>query len=257
MVKPKIIIVTQARVGSTRFPEKILKTIGDKSLLSIHLQRLKKSILADKIIVATTFEEKSYLIKDIAIKEGVDVFQGSTYDVLDRFYQAVKNENAQYIVRVTSDCPLIDAQVIDEVLEVLIHSNYDYLATGLIPSFPDGISIEAFTFASLEKAHNEAELQSEREHVTPYIWKNSTLKGGNLFKSFNYSFLKDYSNYRLTVDTVEDFQVIEFLITNVGLENNWIDYVNYLMNHKEILEINSKYKRNEGYIKSINNDFKI
>ena len=253
----KILAITQARYSASRLPAKVLKEINGKTLLDIHLQRIKKSKLISDIMVATTNENESVLIVDIAKRNNVLYYKGSLNDVLERFYLAAKTYNPEFVVRLTSDCPLIDAKVIDEVLNVLINSDYDYVATGLIPSYPDGISIEAFTFSSLEKAYNEAELQSEREHVTPYIWKNSTVKGGNLFKSFNLSYAKDYSNYRLTVDTIEDFQLMESLIKNVGMEKDWLDYIDFLNQNQEIFNINSKYKRNEGYTKSLNNDKKI
>ncbi|HUH73455.1 MAG TPA: glycosyltransferase family protein [Chitinophagales bacterium] len=252
-----IIAITQARIGSTRLPAKILKEINGKSLLDYHLQRIKKSKLISNTIVATTDEEESDIIVEIANRNQALSYKGSLNNVLERFYKAAESQNPDYIVRLTSDCPLIDAKVIDEALEIIINNDYDYVATGLIPSYPDGISIEVFSFSALQKAYFEAELQSEREHVTPYIWKNSTTKGGSLFKSFNLKNTIDYSRYRLTVDTIEDFQLIELLINEVGADNDWMDYINYLEKNSSAFEINNKYLRNEGYTQSLNNEKNI
>lgn len=253
MVRSKIIIVTQARIGSTRFPEKILQLIGDETLLSIHLKRLKKSKLADKIIVATTFEEKSYLINNIANSEGIDVFQGSTYDVLDRFYQAVKNENAKLIVRVTSDCPLIDATLIDKVISMVVENNLDYGSNTLIEDFPDGQDVEVFKFSALEKAWKESKLPSEREHVTPYIRNNSTFFKKNIFISDNLNAPKNMNHLRMTVDEPVDLGAIKVMVSKIGINASWEEYTAIMENSPELFK-NQKIIRNEGYLKSINNE---
>jgi len=253
MVKPKIIIVTQARIGSTRFPEKILQTIEDNTLLSIHLRRLKKSTLANKIIVATTFEEKSYLIKDIAIKEGAFVFQGSINDVLDRFYQAVKKENAQYIVRVTSDCPLIDASIVDQVINMVIEKNLDYGSNTLIEDFPDGQDVEVIKFDALEKAWKESKLTSEREHVTPYIRNNSTFFNKSLFRSDNFDAPVSMNHIRMTVDEPVDLEAIRILVNELGINASWEKYASYIENNTRLFK-NQNITRNEGYLNSINKE---
>lgn len=253
MVNKKIIIVTQARVGSSRFPEKVLQPLGKGTLLSTHLNRLKQSKIASKIIVATTFEEKSSEIIRIAKELDIEVYQGSTNDVLDRFYNAVKDMNADYIVRVTSDCPLIDAQLIDKVILFAIQNNLDYAANVFNVPYPDGQDIEVFKFSILEKAWHEATLSSDREHVTPYIWKNSTIKGGNLFKSGNYDAPANYNHIRMTVDEPEDLNTIKILLENLGDEETWNVYTDFLINNLNLFK-NQQIKRNEGYVKSLNND---
>ncbi len=252
----KVLAITQARYGSSRLPAKILKTVNGITLLDMHLQRICKAKRVNHIIVATTNEENSDKITEIAERNGVNYYKGSLNDVLERFYFAAKEFEPDYIIRLTSDCPLVDPEVIDSVVEVISKGEYDYIGTGLNPTFPDGISIEAFTFKALETAYNEANLNSEREHVTSYIWKNSTVKGGTIFKSYNYSNDKDYSAYRLTVDTQEDFDLIKALVEKIGHEKGWLDYVNCLIDNPDLFKLNSKYKRNEGYTKSIKNDKK-
>jgi spore coat polysaccharide biosynthesis protein SpsF (cytidylyltransferase family) len=250
----KILAITQVRYGSTRLPAKVLKTVGGKTLLEIHLERILQSKRITKLIVATTNEDGIEHIIDIVKKKNVDFFQGSIDDVLSRFYHAAKPEFPDYIVRITSDCPLVDPVIIDKVIDECVTSDFDYVSNTMNPTYPDGIDVEVFRFSALEQAFNEASLKSDREHVTPYIWRNSSYKGGSIFKSNNIENSIDYSSYRITVDTDEDFQVIKYLIDNLGISKSWIEYVNFLDENKKIKNINQQYKRNEGYTKSLLND---
>lgn len=250
----KILAITQARIGSTRLPEKVLKKINSKTLLEIHLNRILQSKLINKLKVATTTEPDTYKIVAIADKLGIESFCGSIDDVLERFYLAALPENPDYVVRLTSDCPLIDSVEIDRVINECVSSGCDYASNTLEPTFPDGVDVEVFKFFALEKAYKEAVLKSDREHVTPYIWRNSSVKGGNTFKSFNVKNPEDFSEYRLTVDTPDDFNLIKKLIIKLGDDKKWQDYVGYLEQNPELLNINSKYERNEGYKKSLQKD---
>lgn len=250
----KVLAITQARYGSTRLPAKILKEVNGMTLLEIHLRRILQSKLISKLKVATTIEEGVEHIIDVVNKVGVDYYQGSVNDVLDRFYQTAITENTDYVVRVTSDCPLIDPEIIDKVIKTCIDTQSDYASNILEPSFPDGMDVEVFKFTALQKAWEEASLKSEREHVTPYIWKNSTVKGGNLFKSINVANDVDWSKERITVDTPDDFLVVKDLIEQEGIKKSCRDYVTYLISHQNIKAINQHYSRNEGYDKSIMND---
>ena len=249
-----IIAVTQARYGSTRLPAKVLKEVNGKTLLQIHLERILKSELISSLVVATTDEDGSSAIIDIANRIGLRSYKGSINDVLERFYFAVKDEAPDYVVRVTSDCPLIDPIVIDAVVKCCLDTNADYVSNTLNPTFPDGVDVEIFKFSALQKAYFNATLKSDREHVTPYIWRNSTVKGGEIFTSVNYANGEDLSKYRITVDTQEDFEVIASLIKELGTDKTWLEYINYLEMHPEIKELNSNHTRNEGYAKSLLND---
>jgi spore coat polysaccharide biosynthesis protein SpsF len=250
----KILGITQARVGSTRLPGKIFKQIYGQSLLEIHLQRILKSKLLSSLKIATTFEDGVEQILVIANDLNVAIFQGSTDDVLDRFYHAAESELPDYVVRFTSDCPLIDAEIVDSVIQHAISHEYDYVSNTLLATYPDGLDVEVFKYSALVDAFKNATLKSEREHVTPYIWKNSTSYGGNLFTSDSVQHSEDLSDIRITVDTEEDFKVIEKLITKLGNECSWLDYVDLLKKNAEISEINRTFSRNEGYQKSINED---
>ncbi|MGP1537413.1 cytidylyltransferase domain-containing protein [Bacteroides heparinolyticus] len=253
----KVLAITQARYGSTRLPAKILKEVNGVTLLEIHLRRILQSKMITKLKVATTDEEGSKFIIDICNKVGVEYHQGSVNDVLDRFYQTASPENPDYVVRVTSDCPLIDPDIIDQVIKTCIDGGYDYASNTLIPTYPDGMDVEVFKFSALEKAWKEAKLLSEHEHVTPYIKNNSTVMGGTLFKSFNVVNDVDLNELRITVDEQRDFEVIKALIEEVGIDKHCADYVAYLDAHKEVKDINSSIIRNEGYAKSLANDKEI
>lgn len=250
----KIIAVTQARYGSTRLPAKILKEINGVTLLQTHLERIKKSKMISALKVATTVEEGAEKIIEIANKSGVDTYQGSINDVLDRFYQTVKNDNPDYVVRLTSDCPLIDSEIIDKIINLAIESGADYVSNTLDVTYPDGMDCECFKFSALEKAWKEATLKSDREHVTPYIWRNSTCKGGQLFTSKCLKNPIDWSDIRITVDTPEDFLVIKTVLQELGPNRSCEDYVTYIRNNEEVSNINASYKRNEGYEESIKKD---
>lgn len=253
----KILAITQARYGSTRLPAKILKEVNGQTLLEIHLRRILQSKTISKLKIATTDEEGSKYIVDVANKVGVEYFKGSVDDVLSRFYGTAEPEKPDYVIRLTSDCPLIDPNIIDAVVNYAIeHPEYDYVSTDSA-SFPDGLDTEVMKFSAIEKAYNEANLKSEREHVTPYIWKNGTFNGGKIFKTYRIPNPKGNFNaddYRITIDEPEDFEVIKHLIENLGIDKDWKSYIDYLLKHKDIYAINSKFSNNEGYAKSIAND---
>ncbi len=173
---------------------------------------------------------------------------------MERFYFAAKVEQPDYVVRLTSDCPLIDAEVIDKVISSCLESGSDYASNTLLPTYPDGVDVEVFKFSALENAYNNAELKSDREHVTPYIWRNSTFKGQILFKSINIDNKVDLSKHRITVDTIEDFLLIKALIEKLGNDKSFTVYIDYLDKHTELKEINNQHARNEGYDKSLLND---
>lgn len=250
----KVVVVTQARLGSTRLPQKVIKEIKGKTLLQIHIDRIKQATFVNDIIVATTDNTEDNIICELSSKMNVKCFRGSVNDVLDRFYQSVKSEKPDYIVRLTSDCPLIDPILLDEVIQTAILKKVDYYANVIEELYPDGQDIEIFTFDALEKAWNDATLTSDREHVTPYIRNNSSYKGGNLFSSDNHGLEQSYNSVRLTVDEQKDFEVISILIDKLGADKSWLEYAEKYKNDIEIKKLNEHITRNEGYIKSLKED---
>lgn len=201
-----VVCIIQARVGSTRLPKKVLKKICNKTVLEHDIDRIKKVKNIDSIVIATTTEDKDIEIVNEAKRLKVNYFRGSENDVLARYYFAAKENNADVVVRMTSDCPLIDPGVTEAIIQCYLEKSdmYDYVSNTLERTYPRGLDIEVFSFSALEKAFNEAKLDSDREHVTPYIWRN-----GEVFRIFQYKNEKDYSDLRLTLDTDEDFELIE------------------------------------------------
>lgn len=252
-----ILAITQARVSSSRLKEKVLKIICDKSILEIHLQRILKSKNIDKLVVATANEEGHEKIEEIAKKINVDCFVGSIDNVLERFYKAAVQYNPEIVIRLTSDCPLIDSSIIDEMIEKFKSLNVDYMSNCLNPTYPDGVDVEIFTFKALEHAFKNVTLKSDQEHVTPYIWRNSDLREGKIFKGHSFENKINQSQYRLTIDTIEDFEVVGLLISKLGISESFNKYCQFLDQNKEVKEINLKYRRNEGYEKSLKEDYHV
>ena len=250
----KILAITQARIGSSRLPGKILKEINGHTLLEIHLTRILRSQLITMLKVATTSEPDANKIVEIAHKLNVGVYRGSLNNVLERFFRTAEPENPDWVVRLTSDCPLIDPDLIDKVILFAIENDLDYASNSLHPTFPNGVDVEVFRYSALSRAFKEARLNSELEHVTPYIWKNSSFNGGLLFKSDCLMYSDDFSQYRITVDTLEDFEVIKQLIEKLGINKPWIEYIHLLKENVDIKKLNEKFSRNEGYEKSVKND---
>lgn len=251
-----IVVITQARTQSTRLPNKVLKKINGKTLLQIHIDRIKQAKLIDDIYIATTNNVADDIIEDLAKELQVKCYRGSANDVLDRYYQTIKDTRPDFIVRLTSDCPLIDPKLIDEIVQEAEFQSLDYYSNGLEERYPDGQGVEVFKFKALEKAWKEAILASEREHVTPYIRKNSTYYSQSLFTSNNHGLKESFKDVRLTVDEPNDFEVIKILVNDLGLDKGWRAYAEYYLDNKKIHSLNKDIIRNEGYLISINKDKK-
>lgn len=243
-----IVAITQARFSSSRLPGKVLKKLGSQTVLGLHLSRIKKAKHITSIMVATTTEVESKEIESIAKENGASCFHGDLNDVLDRFYKAVVDLRPDYVVRITSDCPLIDPELIDDMITKFLDKKCDYAANCTQPTLPDGMDAEIFTFAALERAWKEASKRSEREHVTPYIRESGE------FSTYSVEYDYDWGGIRMTLDTEEDYQVLLSLVEACGEDATVETYVKYLQAHPEIRKINSIYERNEGYKKSLNED---
>ena len=242
-IKRKVLAIIQARYNSTRFPGKVVKQINNKSILEILIRRLSKSKFISKIIVACTKSPNDKAIIEICKKLSIDYFTGSENDVLDRFYNSAKKFKGINIVRVTSDCPLIDPKIVDQVINNFFVKDVDYASNINPATFPDGLDVEVFKFSALKEAFKKSKKPLEREHVTPFI-KNSVK-----FKKFNLLNFKDHSSIRLTLDEKEDFIVIEKIMKNFtkNLYFNLKDILNFYNKNKKIFSINGHLVRNEGY----------
>lgn len=201
----KIVCIVQARVGSTRLPGKVLKEMCGKTVLEHDVIRLKLIKNIDEIVIATTELDRDNKIVEECKKMNVKYFRGSEQNVLARYYYAAKENNADIVVRVTSDCPLIDPEVSSKIIEFYLENmdKYDYVSNTIDRTYPRGLDIEVFSFKALEKAFKEAIIERDKEHVTPYIWDNP-----DKFKLCQYRNDIDYSYLRWTLDTEEDYLLI-------------------------------------------------
>lgn len=211
-----VVCIVQARLGSTRLPGKVLKEICSKTVLEHDIDRLKQVKNLNKIVIATTTLEEDNKIEKLVTELGIDCFRGSSEDVLSRYYFAAKKYKADVVVRVTSDCPLIDYNISDKIIQYYLDNKdkYDYVSNTIERTYPRGLDTEVFSFESLEKSYNEAKKQYEREHVTPYIYQNA-----DKFKMAQYKNERDYSNYRWTLDTEEDYKLINIIYNNLYKKN--------------------------------------
>lgn len=204
----KTAAIIQARFGSTRLPGKIFKDLCGKPVLRHVVNRLSHSELLDKIIVATTTLPEDDIVEKFCVENNILFSRGSSEDVLSRYYEAAKKFEADIIIRITSDCPVIDPQILDNMIEEFITINkteqLDYMSNSIRRTFPRGLDVEIFTFDVLEKIFNEANQTYEREHVTPYIYQHP-----GIFRIKNFAGEKDYSFHRWTVDTPEDYELIK------------------------------------------------
>lgn len=235
----KVVAIIQARMGSTRLPGKVMKKIKGKTVLNHVIDRVSQSKLIEEIIIATTVHDIDNLIEQEALKCGVKVYRGSENDVLSRYYYAAKVSEADTVIRVTSDCPVIDPYIIDEVVEYFINGTYDIVANAGAASsqrtFPRGLDTEIFTFSTLETAFFNAHEDYQREHVTPYIYEN--FEKVQYFKS-----AIDYSKYRWTLDTKEDFELIEEIYKNLftGIHDFYLtDIIELFKREPKLFEINA------------------
>ncbi|NYT10685.1 MAG: NTP transferase domain-containing protein [Methanosarcinales archaeon] len=230
-----IVAIIQARMGSTRLPEKVMREIGKKTMLSRVVQRTARSELIDKIVVATTTKTSDDPIVAECDRLNVSVFRGDEQDVLDRYYRAAMAYQAEAIVRITSDCPLIEPEVVDRVIRVFLDESPDYASNSLEKTYPRGLDTEVVTMEALIRAWQEATEPYQRVHVTPYIFQNP-----DQFTLLPVKSDVDYSRYRWTVDTQEDLDFVRAIYSRFGNEDafTWNDVLSILTAEPELAEIN-------------------
>ena len=225
-------------MGSTRLPGKVLKPLGNKFALEILLARLSASVKIDTICVATSTLKADNILCDAVLQLGIPVYRGSENDVLSRFYEVAKHYEADIIVRITGDCPLIDPTLVTKIIDMFEENNVDYVSNINPPTFPDGLDVEVFSFKCLRTSHFEATSTYDREHVTPYMRAGA-------FKTLNYRSNVDFSHLRITLDHAEDLIVINNIIENFS-PNTYFDYmsiIEYLDKNSLISLKNSMYTR--------------
>lgn len=237
-----VAIIIQARMGSSRLPGKIMKNLAGHEVLWQVVNRCQKSS-ADKIIIATTTNAEDDVIERFCVQNNLDYFRGSSENVLERYYLAAKKYKADIVVRITSDCPLIDPGIIDLCLEKFKKNKYDYLSN-VVPgdrTFPRGLDVEVFSFSALKRAYQQAKENYEKEHVTPYIWENKKGEfriGPMIIAGSEYA-----RNYRLTLDYPEDLRLISKIYEVFYREGKIIpvpEALKWLDEHPDIAEINAQ-----------------
>lgn len=229
-------VIIQARVGSTRLPNKVLKDLCGRPVLWHVINRLKQSKKITKIIIATTTLPEDDAIQKFCEENKINYYRGSSENVLSRYYEAAKKYNAETVIRITSDCPVIDPVLLDEMIADYHTGKADYMSNSLIRTFPRGLDAEIFSFQVLEKTFNEAVKQYELEHVTPYIYQHP-----ELFILKNFANSTDYSFHRWTLDTEEDYTLIKEIYNNLYTEGKiflWKDILKLFEKRPELLEIN-------------------
>lgn len=257
----KIVAIVQARMSASRLPGKVLQDIGGKPMLARVVDRTRRSRTVDLVVVATSSESVDDPIEMFCSQQGYDCFRGSLHDVLDRVYQAMRSYSAGVVVRITADCPLIDPTVIDQTLDaffgrgpIIITESAadsveypteaepacDFAANRLPPpwsrTFPIGLDTEICTFSALETAWREAELPHQREHVMPFLYENE-----RRFRILLVNHDPDFGDYRWTVDTAEDLELIREVYKRFDNRDDfsWLDVIDLFVSEPELLEINA------------------
>lgn len=245
-----IVAIIQARMGSTRLQGKVLIDIQGKPLLEHVIDRVRMARLIDRMVIATTFNEKDKAIIEFAKNLNIPYYVGSEDDVLDRFYQAAKKYKAATIVRITPDDPFKDPEVIDKVISYYLKykDGLDYVSNTIKPTYPEGLDVEVFSFEALEKAWKEAKKPSEREHVTPYIWNHP-----ELFRLTNVENNEDLSHLRWTLDTEADLRFTQEIYARLYRGQVFLmkDILALLSAEPELMQINQGVTRNVGYLRSL------
>ncbi len=232
-------IISQVRMGSTRLPSKVLLPAAGRPLLDYHVERLQQSGLP--VLLATTTEPADDVLAEYAETRGLPYHRGSETDVLARYYETARKFDLDAVVRVTSDCPLVDGPLIgDAVRRFLAEGNpLVYRSNAMVRTFPRGLDFEIFSMELLAEAHANATLPYEREHVTPYLKANAATAGRVVYRDEVWPG-GDYSRFRITLDTAEDYEVLRTLIEQHGAAGLSVpELLSLLESHPEIMALNA------------------
>ena len=244
--------IIQARMDSRRLRGKVLKKIFNKPMLFYQIERLKKSKLLNKIIVATTVNKNDDKIINFCIRNQISYFRGDENNVLKRYIDCAKSYDITQIVRLTADCPLLEVGLLDKMIKEHCNNKYHYTSNNIKGLWPDGLDIEIIKLKTLIQINNNIKLDSDREHVTTFIKKN--------LNNFSFKKIQPYTNYshiRLTVDQKEDFLLIKNLFSILYFKKKYFnlnDIIQLLNKKPDLLKYNYYIQRNEGLKKSIQND---
>jgi spore coat polysaccharide biosynthesis protein SpsF len=226
------VAIVQARMSSTRLPGKVLRDLAGEPMLARVVDRLRRARSLNRVVVATTTEPDDQPIVEFCLARSIDVFRGSLPDVLDRYYRCAKQFEADVVVRITSDCPVIDPEEVDRVVETYrsFHGTMDYVTnSNPIRTLPRGLDVEVFSFATLERAWRDDTDPAWREHVTPYLYRS---QAG--FRQHCATIDTDESHNRWTVDTPEDYALIRAIYEHFGHDRmSWREILSAVADHPE------------------------
>lgn len=246
----RIVAIIQARMSSQRLAGKVLAPVAGRPLLGHVIARVRQCKEMDEVTVATTCKPADDAVARYCSQEKIFCFRGSEEDVLDRYYRAALEANADAVTRITADCPLMDAQVVDATAARFRRGGLDYVSNTLKRSYPDGLDVEVFSFGALECAWREATLRSEREHVTPYIWKHP-----ERFRLGNVRFSEDLSLLRWTVDEPADLEFVRQIYSQLNSPTDGMgEILETLRLCPELGVLNAGLVSNKGYAKSLRED---
>tara|TARA_Y100001936_G_scaffold208783_1_gene214468 strand:- start:8793 stop:9542 length:750 start_codon:yes stop_codon:yes gene_type:complete len=236
---------------SQRLPGKVMMDVEENNpLLNSVICQVEFSKLTEKFVVATSDSTEDDIISEFLKEKSINCFRGNESDVLDRYYQCAKEFSFSTIVRIPADKPLIDPFLLDKTINFFNSNSFDYVTTFLPPTFPSGTEVEIFSFSALEKAWNNAELPSEREHVTPYFYNNR-----NKFKIFNYENEKNLSKFRYAVDRIEDLELVKILMSRIKKRPIILeDILKQFDTDPSLININKDIDYYEGFEKSKKED---
>lgn len=248
----KTVAIVQARMASTRLPNKVLADIAGKPMLRRLLDRINSVPEIDDLVVATTTNSEDDVLAEWLASNGYECYRGSSDDVLERFVQAAEGRHAELVVRVTADDPLKDPGITSQLIGVLKSDpSVDYASNTIEPTWPEGLDIEVVRLSALHRAHREATLKSDREHVTTYIWNRP-----DIFNLYSLRWHRNLSHWRWTVDKPADLELIRRIFARfvdcplVG----YCEIVDWLERHPYVPAINAGTIRNEGYLKSLKSE---
>jgi spore coat polysaccharide biosynthesis protein SpsF len=232
----KIVAIIQARMGSTRLPGKVLMDLGGETVLARVLGRLRRAIMIEEIVVATTDSAADDAIIRECERLEVSCFRGSEQNVLDRYYAAARMFAAEVVVRITSDCPVIDPDLVNETIRAFQLQGGDYCSNSIPRTYPRGLDTEVFTMNALEQGWRHAYEPYEREHVTPYFYEHP-----ELFRLVSHQGQIDYSQYRWTLDTEEDLELLREIYARFGNKDDfsWREVIQLMEHEPELAELNS------------------
>ena len=233
-----IVCLIQARMSSTRLPGKVLMNLRDKPVIAHIISSMRGSTLINKIVVVTTTNPQDDILVEYLKKNNYEFFRGSENDVLDRYITASEKYKADVVVRITADCPLVDSDIVDSIIKMAIEKKADYVSNGIKRTFPDGYDVEVISYPILKKIQSLTQDPSDKEHVTRYILNNQ-----KKFTCLNFEAPANacHPEWRLTLDTIEDFALIEKIFDSfpVNYQIKYNDVLNFLTNKPELISINA------------------